>query len=877
MIGAFTALALVCAVPAGAWGATITVNSSGDSAANDGACTLREAITAANSNAASGAMANECAAGQAEPTADLIEFDIAGAGPHVIAPGSDLPDLTQLATVDGSTDGADEIALNGAPSAVSSGVRLGGGSTINHLSIYGFGTGVVIDEPDGTVQNSFIGTNEASAAGIGNSGGISMSSSDGLVRGNVISGNTSAGVQVFSSGNQVAANRIGTNASGVAALGNGSEGVRIAPSADSATIGGPALADANLISGNDEAGISASRTDSTDAITGLVIQNNRIGTGIAGQAAIANGGPGLFFSGNIAGAAIADNLISGNAEQGIELTINVVQPVGAAGPSGASITGNLIGSDADGVDPIGNGDNGISIQGSPDHPATGNTIGGVTGITAGGPCTGDCNLIAANSGDGIEVNDASTTGTEVLGNYIGTDVTGNAAMGNANDGVNLSNATDSQIGSAAGANVISANGLTGVSNSGTTGIAIQGNLIGVGADSTTALGNDALGVFFTGSDGNTVGGTGPGEGNVIGDNDIGVWIAFGSQDVSVLGNSITANEGLGIDLGDQGVTPNDPGDGDAGDNNLQNFPALTAVAAANSTVLTGTLDSTPATDFRIEVFSNAVGDSSGHGEAETFLGAFDVTTDGSGAAEFAEILEGTAGAGHEVSATVTELGPLGEPLSTSELAANVSEGTCDVEGTSGDDPALAGTPADEVVCGFGGDDVIDGGGGDDIVLGGTGEDELDLSAAPGAVELDLASGLGAAGGDTITVLEIENVIGSAFDDEIVGQGDDNVIEGGDGDDTLEGLEGADKLVGGDGKDTTEGGDGKDDLRGKDSKDTLKGGSGADELEGGEGGDTVKGGDGEDDLQGGDGDDTLDGGPKDDDCSGGSGKDTLKSC
>ena len=822
-------------------------------------------------------MANECAAGQAEPTADLIEFDITGAGPHVIAPGSNLPDLTQLATVDGSTDGTDEIALNGTPSAVGTGIRLGGGSTINHLSIYGFGTGVVIDEADGTVQNSFIGTNEASAAGIGNSGGISMSSSDGVVRGNVISGNTSAGVQVFSSGNQVAANRIGTNAQGVAALGNGDEGVRVAPSADSATIGGPALADANLISGNDEAGISASRTDSTDAITGLVIQNNRIGTGIAGQAAIANGGPGLFFSGNIAGAAIADNLISGNAEQGIEMTINVVQPVGAAGPaalrSPATSSAPTLTAWTRSATVI----TASRSRGTRTIRPRATRSAESPGITAGGPCTGDCNLIAANSGDGIEVNDASTTGTEVLGNYIGTDVTGNAAMGNTNDGVNLSNATDSQIGSAAGANVISANGLTGVSNSGTTGIAIQGNRIGVGADSTTALGNDALGVFFTGSDGNTVGGTGPGEGNVIGNNDIGVWIAFGSQDVSVLGNSITASEGLGIDLGDQGVTPNDPGDGDAGDNNLQNFPALTAVAAANSTVVTGTLDSTPATDFRIEVFSNAAGDLSGHGEAETFLGAFDVTTDGSGAAEFAEILEGTAGADHEVSATVTELGPLGDPLSTSELAANVSEGTCDVEGTSGDDPALAGTPADEVVCGFGGDDVIDGGGGDDIVLGGSGEDELDLSAAPGAVELDLASGLGAAGGDTITVLEIEDVIGSAFDDEIVGQGDDNVIEGGDGDDTLEGLEGADKLVGGDGKDTTEGGDGKDDLRGKDSKDTLKGGSGADELEGGEGGDTVKGGDGEDDLQGGDGDDTLDGGPKDDDCSGGSGKDTLKSC
>ena len=63
---------------ASARAATITVNSTADTAANDGVCTLREAIIAANTNTASGAMAGECAAGAAG--LDTIAFNIPGAG-----------------------------------------------------------------------------------------------------------------------------------------------------------------------------------------------------------------------------------------------------------------------------------------------------------------------------------------------------------------------------------------------------------------------------------------------------------------------------------------------------------------------------------------------------------------------------------------------------------------------------------------------------------------------------------------------------------------------------------------------------------------------------------------------------------------------------
>ena len=79
--------------------ATITVNSAADVAADDGQCTLREAINAANNNAASGITAGECSAGTAGP--DTIVFNIGGGGLQTITPTSGLPPITELVTIDG--------------------------------------------------------------------------------------------------------------------------------------------------------------------------------------------------------------------------------------------------------------------------------------------------------------------------------------------------------------------------------------------------------------------------------------------------------------------------------------------------------------------------------------------------------------------------------------------------------------------------------------------------------------------------------------------------------------------------------------------------------------------------------------------------------
>ena len=123
---------------------------------------------------------------------------------------------------------------------------------------------------------------------------------------------------------------------------------------------------------------------------------------------------------------------------------------------------------------------------------------------------------------------------------------------------------------------------------------------------------------------------------------------------SILGNSIFRNGELGIDLGPDGVTGNDDGDGDGGANLLQNFPLITS--AVGNTV-SGTLNSAAGRTFRIEIFSNsgvAPCDSSGNGEGETFVGTTNVTTDTSGNQSFTVTLATPLPSGAAVTATATD-------------------------------------------------------------------------------------------------------------------------------------------------------------------------------------------------------------------------------
>ena len=164
-------------------------------------------------------------------------------------------------------------------------------------------------------------------------------------------------------------------------LGNTGDGIVLSSAAGN-TIGGTAISARNVISGNGRYGVDIESNPST----GNLIEGNYIGTDKTGVSAIGNALDGVFIdlgasSNTVGGAASgAGNLISGNIENGVEIS--------GAGTAGNVVVGNRIGTTADGVAPLPNQLDGISIN----SDATSNTIGGMTGA----PGTGPGNIISGN-------------------------------------------------------------------------------------------------------------------------------------------------------------------------------------------------------------------------------------------------------------------------------------------------------------------------------------------------------------------------------------------------------------------------------------------------------------------------------------------------
>ncbi len=217
-------------------------------------------------------------------------------------------------------------------------------------------------------------------------------------------------------------------------------------------------------------------------------------------------------------------------------------------------------------------------------------------------------------------------------------------LGNTGDGVLIEGgATGNTIGggSAGAANTIADNSGNGVSisTSGTTGNVVEGNYIGTNSAGATNLGNTGDGVrVFDQASGNTIGGTASGAGNVIAENAKGVVVGGSATDTAIhdaiLGNSIYGNSSLGIDLADDGVTPNDSS-GHSGPYLFQDFPVITdAYTVGSTTTITGTVSGPANSTLRIELFSNPVADTSGYGQGKVFLGYVTVTTGVGGGGSF---------------------------------------------------------------------------------------------------------------------------------------------------------------------------------------------------------------------------------------------------
>jgi titin len=473
------------------------------------------------------------------------------------------------------------------------------------------GTDITGTRPLGNIQ---IGVLVELDAGNNTIGGTTVSAR------NIISANHSEGIELSSTfGDLVEGNYIGIDATGTTALGNGTYGIDMNSVPANITIGGTVAGSGNLISGNGSDGIFL-RTG-TGATT---IEGNRIGTDVTGTHALGNGGSGIRVEGSafstIGGTVSGSgNLISGNAASGIWLE----------GSSNMLVQQNTIGTDTTGTFALGNGGNGVTIDGSD------NTIGG--------PTAGAGNLISGNLGDGLFI---SSSNNSVQGNLIGTDASGTHGLGNSGNGVTVLNASGNTIGgtTSSAADVISANVGSGILISGAnaTSNLIAGNFIGTDLSATINLGNAANGVTIRDSSNNTIGGTAAGAGNTVAYNGHdGIQVDTGSGN-GILSDLIFSSGYLGIELINNG-------------NNNQAAPWLfAAIESGSATLVAGVLISTPNTTFTLQFFADPHRDPSGLGEARQLLGTFSVTSNAYGIAVFAITIPVVVPPGQILTATATD-------------------------------------------------------------------------------------------------------------------------------------------------------------------------------------------------------------------------------
>jgi parallel beta-helix repeat protein len=158
--------------------------------------------------------------------------------------------------------------------------------------------------------------------------------------------------------------------------------------------------------------------------------------------------------------------------------------------------------------------------------------------------------------------------------------------------------------------------------------------------------------------------------NTITGNGKGIALAGTGTGTFISGNTIFNNTGLGIDLGDDGVTPNHSGT-IIGPNNFQNHPVLQKVrSGGGNTIIEGIMNSTANNNFRLEFFSNNTCNPLGFGDGQNFLGFLLLTTDATGNASFIDTLTGASVPdGSPVTATATD-----SANNTSEFSACLQSG-----------------------------------------------------------------------------------------------------------------------------------------------------------------------------------------------------------
>lgn len=374
-----------------------------------------------------------------------------------------------------------------------------------------------------SIQTNMIGTNITGTAAIANSlSGIQIETSPNFVlRSNVISGNLQNGAYIYNSTTvtSIRLNKFGTNAAGTAAIANSQNGLVLIQSAG-ITI------ENNQLSGNNERGLYADNSAS------LIIQNNYVGTTATGNAALGNTTRGMEIVANSHNVQILNNVVSSNAQTGISMNNNL-RPI---------VKGNKIGLGFDGTTLLGNGQHGLEII-------------NCLRPTVGGAAAGESNYVSNNTLYGIQF--VLCDSVKLKGNYIGLDISGTVDCGNGQVGVNISEGRNPIIGGilAGEPNYISGNNGHGLSiNAGVSDRAIiKGNVIGLGTDLSTAVGNGGFGIELTDCETSQIGGLTSADRNYISKN--------GSNGLMVIRSNNTTVEGNYIGVDGTGLLPRGNGAG----------------------------------------------------------------------------------------------------------------------------------------------------------------------------------------------------------------------------------------------------------------------------------------------------------------------------
>ena len=264
--------------------------------------------------------------------------------------------------------------------------------------------------------------------------------------------------------------------------------------------------------------------------------------------------------------------------------------ISSSGTTGNRLIGNYVGTDRDGAHAIGNDLCGVSLNSGAQQNQVGTNGDGITDGA-------ETNLISGNSGEGIKITDAGTSAQS-----RGWQFHRQRRGWRRGDSQRHPRRVDSEHRRQRHRRLRAGMGNTIVFNGGA-GVAVTG---------AAAVGN------------------------------------------AVRGNLIHDNTGLGIDLGGDNAVQLNDASGHVGPNNYQNFPLLDSVIAGATTTISGSLQSTPSTQFYLDFFANTVGDPSGHGEGQRYLGSLSVTTDATGAARFNAALAMPSNASEFITATVTD-------------------------------------------------------------------------------------------------------------------------------------------------------------------------------------------------------------------------------